>query len=244
MQRGLMALAIASTSVVLSAPATAATIAFSGQGTVETLQGQLPKNAPASTGTVFRFSFTFDSAALAFLEGDDQNAFYDLPVTNFAATIGGYDFALSAEQGFEPVLAISRGYSFFGQPFSEPTLITTFYFASTRTSGPSSNTPFATGAGAYGALAIDAFFRAAGDDAGLGLDELRNPSSADKLTFSYTTRDPLTRRNGTILGTYRGSFVTAAVVPEPATWGLMLVGFALVGASLRYRRMQSAATYA
>ena len=244
MRLGSMALAIATIGVSLTAPATAATISFSGQGTADTLQGQLPRNAPASIGATFRFSFTFDTAAITFLEGDDQNAFYDLPVTNFAATIGDYDFALSAEQGFEPAVAIGRGFTSFGQPFSEPTLITTFYFASARTTASSTDTPFATGAGAYGALAINAFFRAGDGEAGLGIDELRDPSSADRLTFSYTTRDPITRRSGTILGAYRGGFATAAAVPEPATWGLMLIGFALVGASLRYRRLRTAVTYA
>ena len=244
MRLGSMALAIATMGASLTAPATAATIAFSCQGTADTLQGQLPRNAAASIGTTFRLSFTFDTSALTFLEGDDQNAFYDLPVTNFAATIGDYDFALSAEQGFEPVVAIGRGFTFLGQAFSEPTLITTFYFASARTTGLSTDTPFATGAGAYGALAINAFFRVDDGETGLGLDELRDPSSADRLTFSYTTRDPITRKNGTILGAYRGGFATPSAVPEPATWGLMFIGLALVGASLRYRRQQTAVTYA
>jgi hypothetical protein len=37
--------------------------------------------------------------------------------------------------------------------------------------------------------------------------------------------------------------VAQAAVPEPATWGLMLAGFGLVGAGLRSRRRQ-AVTYA
>jgi hypothetical protein len=34
----------------------------------------------------------------------------------------------------------------------------------------------------------------------------------------------------------RGSGTVAAAVPEPATWGMMILGFGLVGASMRYRR--------
>lgn len=116
MRLGSTALAIPILGVSLTAPATAATFSFSGQGAADTLQGQLPRNAPASIGTTFRFSFTFDTAAITFLEGDDQNAFYDLPVTNFAATIGDYEFALSTEQGFEPVVAVGRGFTSFSQP--------------------------------------------------------------------------------------------------------------------------------
>jgi PEP-CTERM motif len=42
---------------------------------------------------------------------------------------------------------------------------------------------------------------------------------------------------GATIGTASTSFVTAASpVPEPAAWGLMLVGFGVVGASLRLRQ--------
>ena len=37
---------------------------------------------------------------------------------------------------------------------------------------------------------------------------------------------------------------TIAAVPEPATWAMMLVGFAMVGAAARYRRRSTAAVYA
>ena len=39
-------------------------------------------------------------------------------------------------------------------------------------------------------------------------------------------------------------FATVAAVPEPATWAMMLLGFALVGASARYRRRSQKVTYA
>lgn len=38
--------------------------------------------------------------------------------------------------------------------------------------------------------------------------------------------------------------VMASAVPEPATWAMMLVGFAMVGATARYRRRKVAATFA
>jgi hypothetical protein len=42
------------------------------------------------------------------------------------------------------------------------------------------------------------------------------------------------------------SVTTAAVaaVPEPATWAMMLVGFGMMGASMRYRRRSTKAVYA
>lgn len=243
MLQALAALGFLGLGLGLGVPAQAAKIVFSGQGSVDAAQGTLPRNAAASTGSPFRFTFALDTAALTFLEGDDQNVFYDLPVTDFSATIGDYAFTLSAEQGFEPLLAISRGFAFFDKPFSEPVLITTFNFASARSTGSSIETPFMTGAGAYGALAINAFFRAENGDSGLGLNELQDPRNADRLSFSYTTRDPKTRQRGTILGAYSGGFSTAAV-PEPATWAMMLLGFGMVGGAVRYRRCSTTTTYA
>lgn len=38
--------------------------------------------------------------------------------------------------------------------------------------------------------------------------------------------------------------VTIAAVPEPATWAMMLVGFGMIGATVRYRRRSVQATYA
>ncbi|RYD27419.1 MAG: PEP-CTERM sorting domain-containing protein [Lysobacteraceae bacterium] len=35
------------------------------------------------------------------------------------------------------------------------------------------------------------------------------------------------------------SVSTVAAVPEPATWAMMLIGFAFAGAGLRYRRRQT-----
>lgn len=37
---------------------------------------------------------------------------------------------------------------------------------------------------------------------------------------------------------------SAGAVPEPATWAMMLIGFGMIGATARYRRRSSTATYA
>ena len=113
MLRALTAVGLVGVGLGLGVPAEAAKIVFSGQGSVDASQGALVRNAAASIGSPFRFTVAFDTAALNFLEGDDQDAFYELPVTDFSATIGDYAFALSAAPGFEPLLAISRGFTFF-----------------------------------------------------------------------------------------------------------------------------------
>lgn len=45
-------------------------------------------------------------------------------------------------------------------------------------------------------------------------------------------------------GTGNGQVWTAPVVPEPATWAMMLVGFGLIGGTVRYRRKNAAIRYA
>jgi len=40
-----------------------------------------------------------------------------------------------------------------------------------------------------------------------------------------------------------GTILPAAVIPEPASWALMLAGFGLIGASLRYGRRTTAVTF-
>jgi hypothetical protein len=57
------------------------------------------------------------------------------------------------------------------------------------------------------------------------------------LTFSHSEQ---TSANG---ATFKIGFAAGAV-PEPTTWAMMLVGFAIVGATVRYRRRSSRITFA
>jgi hypothetical protein len=53
---------------------------------------------------------------------------------------------------------------------------------------------------------------------------------------------------GRYLFTVRGGTVTAppvvGAVPEPATWAMMIVGFGMIGGSMRYRRRKTTVTFA
>jgi len=96
----------------LSVPAHAAKIVFSGQGSVDASQGALVRNAAASIGSPFRFTVAFDTAALNFLEGDDQDAFYELPVTDFSATIGDYALPYRERRVLNPCLRLAAVFPF------------------------------------------------------------------------------------------------------------------------------------
>lgn len=43
---------------------------------------------------------------------------------------------------------------------------------------------------------------------------------------------------------FQTAVLTVAAIPEPTTWAMMLVGFAMVGATVRYRRRSSRITFA
>lgn len=58
-----------------------------------------------------------------------------------------------------------------------------------------------------------------------------NASNGSSGVFSF----PGTTQSGLDVGVFGGNFLIAAV-PEPGTWGLMIVGFAAVGAAGRRQR--------
>ncbi len=68
------------------------------------------------------------------------------------------------------------------------------------------------------------------------------------LTVSFSDNTVLTQTlpddRGSPLGTYLFSGSSGGAVPEPATWGMMILGFAGVGGMLRSRRRNGLATAA
>jgi hypothetical protein len=71
-----------------------------------------------------------------------------------------------------------------------------------------------------------------------GRGQMQDVTALDIAAFDaigWTTRfDALT--NSGYRETTADIYRAVGMVPEPATWGLMLVGFAMVGGATRYRR--------
>ena len=65
-----------------------------------------------------------------------------------------------------------------------------------------------------------------------------NATLQDKESFGGTFD------NWTNSGQEHSFSLSTAAVPEPATWAMMLVGFGMMGASMRYRRRSTKAVYA
>lgn len=59
-------------------------------------------------------------------------------------------------------------------------------------------------------------------------------SATTRLNFNFTSDN----------GFQNFDNVTLAAVPEPATWGLMILGFGVVGGSMRYRKRSTSLAFA
>ncbi|RSV52928.1 PEP-CTERM sorting domain-containing protein [Sphingomonas sp. ABOLD] len=103
-------------------------------------------------------------------------------------------------------------------------------------------TPFATGVGAGGPPFLVDFaaiggvsgFRIAGIDPALGLDPDNPNAFVTGLTFEVTGPTMVDLTQTPI------RFDTDSTVPEPASWGMLLLGFAGIGGLLRRRRQAPA----
>lgn len=87
---------------------------------------------------------------------------------------------------------------------------------------------------------------------GLASISIANLASGDlfrtlSVTFTTTTDSAYKLQLGALGGDDIGPIVdnlTVSAVPEPATWGLMLVGFGLMGAAVRRRNVRTSVTFA
>ncbi|RYE95610.1 MAG: PEP-CTERM sorting domain-containing protein [Oxalobacteraceae bacterium] len=159
-----------------------------------------------------------------------------MPVSGFAANLGSYGFTLTDDPLFVPTVELYNAFSFFGGTSSEAVLIANFYLVGTIKPTGSTASPFPIPSGVYDTLVLSAVFRTGDVQVPLGFDQFRDPSLAATRSFSYGVIDRDNRKSGRLTGSYDGGFSSVAAVPEPATWSMMLVGFALLGAALRLPR--------
>jgi hypothetical protein len=215
-------------------PAGAASLMLSGSGTIDNMVGRLPTTGIAPVGASTTIRFDVDPAASTLYEAGVDYAVYDLSVTNFTAAIGGYTFTPTGDPLFAPALTIDKGFSFFDGINSEASYVVGFYFSDVPSSAGQTN-PFDVAAGSRGTLSIQALFKA--DEIGawdLSLAQLPDLGRAASQSFAYVNRDVATGRSGQVRGRFSGQFGSSvAAVPEPGTWCLMLLGFALVGGAVR-----------
>lgn len=94
---------------------------------------------------------------------------------------------------------------------------------------------FLTGTGIAGQVALSGLVGEPNESRAL------NGFSVGQGTFTLNIQGSPGSQNGSLGGTV--SFRSAAAVPEPATWAMMLLGFGAIGFSMRRRRQQGAHLY-
>lgn len=216
-----------------AAPATAAIVTYSGTGAVGEVGATLPQTGAASQDSPFKFSFDFDTDAATLYGVEGDAAYYDLPLSAFSATLGTYGFELSQDPLFVPTVELYRAFRFLGGTSSSRVFVQSIYLAGTIKPLGSTASPFPIAPGTYDTIVLSALFLAGNDDTALGFDQFVDPSRAISREFSYNYADRVAHKFGRLSGSFAGGFATAAAVPEPATWMMTLLGFALLGGALR-----------
>lgn len=221
--------------VATALPASAAKIIFSGSGTVSTVSGRLTPTGAAPLGTSLSFSFSFDPEDAKLFTQEDVDAVYDLSVEDFRATLGEHSLGLNPDPLYVPAVVVGRGFSFFGQPFSEPVITYSFYLPGLPTTGLDPTAPFVLSPGSRETLSLTASFRTDTVNGPYGFDLVRDPQLADRLTFTLSATDPSKRAGGSVQGSFSGAFTAPSSVPEPSSWMMMIIGFGVLGFALRRR---------
>lgn len=211
--------------------AVAAPVVFSGGGLFLRSFGSLAPTGTAAVGDGFRFSFIFDlDEATPTFSGSGVAAF-TLPVTDFSAMLGRYEFVPA---GTTAGLTIGQGFSFFGQPFSEPSRRFTLSFRGTA----GADAPFDLGSGLRAdGFSVTAIYRDVDPSRPLSPADVIDPAGnlLNSASYAGSTGVP-GATSASVAGPYDGTFTeVAGAVPEPATWAMMVVGFGVIGAGMRRR---------
>jgi hypothetical protein len=90
---------------------------------------------------------------------------------------------------------------------------------------------------------IDATYNLVGANPSINVEMSIAPSADFGSVSNYfnTAGLQLKLPTGVTYTSESGAFLTAAAIPEPATWGLLIAGFGLVGSAARRRRTDAAA---
>lgn len=210
--------------LALAVPSYAATTSFLAAGRVDSVQYDLGGVSPrilsqAPLGAPIKFSFAFDTATPRTSGGPAGSFFFDMPL-NGAFEVGGVTLDL-------PRGSVSLGT---GSPGGSPSTFNVF-----------SNFPM--GQQINGLTAID-FYMDLIDTTGLMQMGLALPGNLDVSNFDsrvFRIRFFDFQTGGETAILFNIDRISAGGVPEPQTWTLLLVGFALVGGAVRRQRLLGAA---
>jgi hypothetical protein len=176
--------------------------------------------APASAAQI---TYTFTGAFDGTLNG---NTF-----TGSIATFTGVgDTTTVSTNGFSNLVALSSLSAFSGGTTYNVSTPATFYVNGNGYAGI-----------AFGDLNGDDNYFSGINVALLGYDGISNFGPVaidytDNVIANFSTDNGAVTLNNATNGTFSAVVDASAAVPEPATWGMMILGFGLVGAGMRRRK--------
>jgi hypothetical protein len=216
-QKKLGALAL-SCLLLISTPSLGKTYDLTWTGTVNAVEG----NAPGTTiniGDAIFGSFIFDDSAVSaptlLPVGGGVYSIYDAPLSLFKLSIGSYSAVFDHITG-----GLTYNDNAWGQDF--------IVFGVDGLPG-----------GPFGSTFNNVQFQARGPSSALDGSGIGNGLPYDRLQPSFFASFSDGETTKRIFGSLSVSSVSA--VPEPGTWAMMLVGFAMLGVSMRRRRSVSTA---
>ena len=209
----------------LTSPASADT--FAATGTVESTIAHPGITGIPAYGTPVAIRFTFDPGKATPILTRPNLAILDFEATGFTAQMGSAMFALGATANSPSGLMLTQMWQ-----SGQPTLWTQ-RFIFPGTSGVTAPFGFASG-GRISTLTITSTFLLGVDEIVpvVGIAALLDPRKAIRTEFGWSTsgRDGTSAMSSGVL-----SISPSNAVPEPATWAMMIAGFALCGAAMRQR---------
>lgn len=215
--------------VAVAQPASARVIEVSGSGTADTIFNIRGGTTSLPQGAPFSINFSFDSDSLQLLGSTADSAGYRFETSSLVARIGDYEFRPASSFG---TISFLRGFGFFGGSSSERSLTQTFSFR-----GLPDDAPFSLPGGLLRTnLSFASVFRYGTDVPPVDAGALTDPALAARGTFTFDGVPGSGRARAGAFGPASGEFVVAAV-PETSTWALLILGFGMVGAALRRRRV-------
>lgn len=220
-------------------------------GTIHTLfaqQGTEQVAVPAgliNNGDGYELIATFDLSLAqinALYDADPTINLYTLPGTTVSIRIGAYESQFASNDVTPSYLEIWNDH--FPNPVIQyPYDAQRFQFLNTF--GTNQQGPFELGDGvrvqSMSVRADDPYGWVRENDL---IEDLLPMEAFSSRTFSFSTRNLNTGLTVFISGTADNVHLATASVPEPATWAMMIAGFAIVGASMRRRKVEQGVSFA
>lgn len=221
------------------ASASAQTYTLLASGKIDTLYGNsgtYQSDGRVSVGDNYNVSITYNTSSVVSSttqNGSDKQTIYTIPAT-YEYTIGSYHAAGSFNSSN---LIINDNHDLNAGSGSTPYRQDSIGFINFN--GPTNDSPFTFGSGSvYPSFQVDAYDQSLQSIDDTNLTQIQKfqdfPNQFSTFSFVNSSFDNSVTVNGNI-----ASARLIAGAPEPATWSLMILGFGIVGSTLRRQKRRA-----